>query len=110
MMTNKKYIIYGILIVGGIILCLFIGSLFSRPKQQTNIEVITKLYDSLIASIQRERNLTREMYDNAIAEAMQRDTVLIKEYKTNTIRYEAIPVYINNLSDDSLRAAVEGFR
>ena len=56
----------------------------------------------------KDRNEVRAKYDSLLAIDRRRDTLLIQRYNTNTIKYEAIPVYINNLDRDSLRAAAIG--
>lgn len=53
----------------------------------------------------KDRDEVRAKYDSLLAIDRRRDTLLIERYKTNTIKYEAIPIYISNLDRDSLRAA-----
>jgi hypothetical protein len=65
--------------------------------------------DKEIQSIRAEREDTRRRYDSIILIQMQKDTVLIREYKTNTIKYEKIPVTVGNFSNDELRRAIYNY-
>jgi hypothetical protein len=65
--------------------------------------------DKEIENIRSEREETRRRYDSIILIQMQKDTVLIREYKTNTIKYEKIPVTVGNFSNDELRRAIYNY-
>jgi hypothetical protein len=77
-------------------------------KQPNNELYEYKLQESekAIKKAEQEREMYRSRYDSVIAVAKEKDTVLIREIKTNTVKYEQVPVRVNNYSNDELRRAV----
>lgn len=76
-----------------------------KPNSEYKKEIADK--DKQIQQIGIDRDALRGKYDSVIRLLTLKDTVLIREYKTNTVKYEKIPIYINSLNKDSLRAAGE---
>lgn len=81
-----------------------------KPSQKQD----TKYFDLLLAekdkSIQREQSYRIEvqtMYDKIIEESRYKDSLLQLRSKTNTIRYERIPVVVNSLSQPELVSTIE---
>jgi len=106
--TNKKmWIIGGILAFAAIIIAI---TFLSKPKQGIDYKELIKAKDETIQAVIRERDTYRQWKDDAINELKAKDSVLQLKVKTNTIRYEKIPVTVSNLSDDELRSAVENYR
>lgn len=101
----KQNIILGILVV---IVGILIFGLF-RKQPDSNLELI-KAKDETIKAVTSERDVYRKWKDDEVREGQKKDSLLQLRYKTNTIRYEKIPVIISNLSDDELRSAVENYR
>ena len=63
------------------------------------------LQDSLRQQLSEDRDYWRGKYDSVLVIANKRDTMLIRDYRTNTIKYEKIPTTVNSLNDDELRRA-----
>ena len=106
--TNKKmWIIAGILVFALIIVAL---TFLSRSKQGIDYKELLKAKDETIQAVIRERDTYRQWKDDAINELHKKDSVLQLKVKTNTVRYEKIPVTVSNYSDDELRSAVESYR
>jgi FlaG/FlaF family flagellin (archaellin) len=99
-----------LLIAIAVLLTLQIQSWFGRSGKPNSYykEKIADM-DKEIQSIRSEREDTRRRYDSIILIQMQKDTVLIREYKTNTIKYEKIPVTVSNYSNDELRRAIYNY-
>jgi len=101
------WIIAGILVFAAIIIAF---TFLSRPKTGIDYKELIKAKDETIQAVIRERDVYRQWKEDAIQELHEKDSVLQIKVKTNTIRYEKIPVTVSNLSDDELRRAVEGYR
>lgn len=83
---------------------------FNKSKDGIDYKELIKAKDETIQAVARERDAYREMKDEAIKALQEKDSLLQLRVKTNTIRYEKIPVMVGNLSDDELRSAIENFR
>ena len=106
--TNRKmWIIAGILVFAAIIIAI---TFLSRPKTGIDYKELLKAKDEVIQSVIRERDVYRQWKDDAINELQKKDSVLQLKIKTNTVRYEKIPVTVSNYSDDELKRAVEDYR
>lgn len=97
-----------ILIILVVIAGILIYGLFNK-KQDSSLELI-KSKDETIKAVTSERDVYRKWKDDEVKEGQKKDSLLQLRYKTNTIRYEKIPVIVGNFSDDELRRAVEEFR
>jgi outer membrane murein-binding lipoprotein Lpp len=99
-----------ILLIGvAVLLTLQIEGCFhnSKPDSEYKKQIAEK--DKQIEQVSTERNDMRQKYDSVISLLTKKDTVLIREYKTNTIKYEKIPDNIRNLSNEDLRRAITGY-
>jgi len=107
--TNKKmWIIGGILVFAAVIIAF---TFLSRPSSSgIDYKELIKAKDETIQAVIRERDVYRQWKDDAINELNKKDSVLQLKIKTNTVRYEKIPVTVSNLSDEELRRAVEEYR
>jgi hypothetical protein len=79
----------------------------SKPDSAYKKEIAAK--DKEIEKAGQERDVMRRRADSLIVLLMAKDTVLVREYKTNTVKYEKIPVIVGNLSNDELRRAVSNY-
>lgn len=104
---DKILIIGGVLLFGAVIIFFtFIG----KRKDGIDYKELIKAKDETIQAVIRERDTYRQWKDDAIQELQTKDSLLQLKVKTNTVRYEKIPVMVGNLSDDELRSAVESYR
>jgi len=108
-METKQKILGGLFFVAAVIICTFLVTLFTKKNQPDNIDELIKAKQEIIEGVIRERDMFRAWKDEKNLALQKKDSVFIHTYKTNTIRYESIPVYINNLGNDSLRSAVWNF-
>ena len=109
-MTKKEIIqlsLLAILVIGVIVIAV---SLFKGKPIVPNNEGEIKAKDETIAAVIRERDTYRAWKDEAIQQRNTADSLLQVKYKTNTIKYERIPVIINALPPDELVRAAEEFR
>jgi len=100
-------------IIGGILffaVVIITVTLLSRVKPGIDYKELIKAKDETIQAVIREKDAYRKWKDEAIQDLNEKDSLLQLKVKTNTIRYEKIPVTISNLSDDELRRAVEEYR
>ena len=111
-MTKQEIIKYSILGVIGIAAIILIISLLTsyRNKGDDSYKELIKAKDETIQAVIRERDAYRQWKDEKIEELQKMDSMLQTKVKTNTVRYEKIPVTVSNLSDDELRRAVENYR
>lgn len=111
-MTKTQIIKYSILGVIGIAVIILAISLITsyRNKGDDSYKELIKAKDETIQAVIRERDIFRQWKDDAINELHKKDSVLQLKIKTNTVKYEKIPVTVGNLSDDELRRAVEEYR
>lgn len=106
--TKKFWIIGGILAFAVIIIA--VTFLFSNRQSGIDYKELLKAKDETIQAVIRERDTYRQWKDDAINELKEKDSLLQVKIKTNTVRYEKIPVTVGNLSDEELRSAVENYR
>lgn len=92
-----------------ILLTLQVESCFHnrKPNSEYKKEIADK--EKQIQEVVKDRDVIRGKYDSVIALLVEKDTVLIREYKTNTIKYEKIPFTVGNYSNDELRRAFTGY-
>ena len=106
--TNKKMLIIACIFVFAAVI---IGLTFlSRRNSGIDYRELIKAKDETIQAERQVREAERKFNDFLISELKAKDSVLQIRVKTNTIRYEKIPVTVSNLSDDELRSAVENYR
>lgn len=98
-----------LLVATAVLLTLQISSCFKSSRPESYYKEKISDLNSQIENIRAERDGYRDRYENVISEARARDTVLIKSYFYNQKKYEKIPVYIDNLSDDELRRAITDY-
>lgn len=111
-MTRKQIIrdvIIGVIAIAAIILIISLATAYKNRVDDSYKEQL-KAKDETIQAVRQERDTYRKWKDEAIVLLREKDSMLQTRYKTNTIRYEKIPVTISNYSDDELRSAVENFR
>lgn len=106
-MKNLSTIIPWLLFAGAVIVLI---TFFNRSKGGIDYKELIKAKDETIQAVARERDAYREMKDDAIKELQTKDSLLQLRVKTNTIRYEKIPVIVAGISDTALRSAIEDFR
>lgn len=104
---QRIVIIIGILVLAGIIIMF---TFLYRKTDSFDYKEIIKAKDETIQAVIREREVYRQWKDEAINELNKKDSLLQIKVKTNTVRYEKIPVTVGNLSDEELRSAVENYR
>lgn len=104
-----KYSILGVIAIAAVILVISLLTSY-RDKGDDHYKELVKAKDETIQAVIRERDTYRQWKDDAIDELHKKDSVLQLKIKTNTVRYEKIPVTVGNLSDDELRSAVENYR
>lgn len=102
-----KYSLIGLFAIGGLLILL---TFFKRNNNGIDYKELLKAKDETIQAVTRERDVYRQWKDDAINELQKKDSVLQLKIKTNTMRYEKIPVTVSNYSDDELRSAVENYR
>jgi len=98
-----------LLIAVAVLITLQIESCFHnrKPDKEYKKEISDK--DKQIEQIGVERDIFRDKYDSVITLLTKKDTVLVREYKTNTIKYEKIPVTVNSFTNDELRRAITNY-
>lgn len=101
---SKENIRIGLL---GVIAFVLVLTYLRKPKIANDHTAEIAAKDETIKAVIREREIFREWKDSAVAAANQKETQLVKEYRTTTIKYETIPVYYNIVGRDTLRAAAE---
>lgn len=101
------WIIGGILAFAAIVWAL---TFLYRKTPYVDYKELIKAKDETIQAVIRERDTYRQWKDDIINELQKMDSILQTRIKTNTVRYEKIPVTVSNLSDEELRSAVENFR
>lgn len=107
----KENIIRLLVFIAAVVICSFVISLFQKkPKEDKYFQMVLALKDSINEGLKRERDAERRHSDEKIKLLMDKDSVYVVQYKTNTIKYEKIPVTVSNYSDDELRRAAENFR
>lgn len=104
-----KYSIFGVIAIAAIILIISLLTAY-KNKSDSSYKELIKAKDEVIQATIREMNTYRQWKDEAINELNKKDSMLQLKYKTNTVRYEKIPVIISNYSDDELKRAVEDYR
>lgn len=110
----KEHIVTVLLWFTRVVLIILVFSLIRKIDGRAPIKEISEAYQQIIKSkdetiqaIQRERDTFREWKDSAISELNKRNDQLSKDYSKTIILHDKIPVYINALGNDSLRAAAE---
>lgn len=104
-----KYSILGVIAIAAIILVISLLTSY-RDKGDDSYKELIRAKDETIQAVARERDTYRQWKDDAIQELQTKDSLLQIKVKTNTVRYEKIPVTVGNYSDDELRRAVEEYR
>jgi len=107
-MRNKIFI--GILVVAGIIVGFFVSTIFKKKPQKSNYDLLIEAKQETINLLKSQLETERNYKDEIVKLMEKQDSVFVVQYKTNTIKYEKIPVTVANFSDDELRSAVENFR
>lgn len=102
-----KYSILGVFVLGGLFI---LFTFINKKKSGVDYKELIKAKDETIQAVIRERDTFRQWKDDAINELKEKDSLLQLKIKTNTVRYEKIPVTVSNLSDEELRRAVEEYR
>jgi len=103
--ATKFYLItIGVFIV---IIIMVIIALFSRSKPVKDISDVIKVKDELIQVYAKQREEDRLKIDDLNQQLQIKDSLLQTKEKTIIREINKIPVYINSLNKDSLRAAGE---
>ena len=102
----KKYFVFGVIGIAVIVLSISLFTAF-KNKGDNHYKELIKAKDETIQAVTRERDTERRLKDEAINELNKKDSLLQLKYKTNVVKYEKIPVYINSLDREGLRAAGE---
>lgn len=109
MNITKEHIKVGLLALTVLLLISFLLVILKRKTQPDNYKELINAKDSVISSVIRERETFRQWKDQAIAELQKKDSALKIEYKTTVVKYEKVPVTINNLNNEELRRAVSNY-
>jgi len=109
-MELKEKIFAVIIFIVAVVASTFLVTLLSKKKQPDNIDVLINAKQEIINGLIRERDTYRQWKDETVSTLKRKDSVFVIQYKTNTIKYEKIPVAVGNYSYDELRLAVEEFR
>lgn len=102
----KQYLPMIAVAVIAILGTLFITSRTNRTPQEWRAKIEVK--DSVIASIQRERDWQRSIYEDKIANLEAKDSIAQTKQKTIEYRIKTIPVIVRDMPDDDLKRAIEG--
>lgn len=97
------YIIIAVLVTV-LVMTLFRKSVPNEKLIRAEMEIEFK--DREIKAITAQRERDRGMYDSVLTTLRQRDGEKVEQIKQIVYKYEKIPIYINSLNRDSLRAAV----
>lgn len=104
-----KYTIVGVIVISAIVLFVsLITSYKKRADESYKRELDAK--DETIMVIREQRDIYRQLKeerDRQIEQHFKNDSILLVRSKQLNIKYEKIPVYINSLDRDELRAAGE---
>lgn len=98
-----------LIVAVAVLMTLQVQSCLSGSKKPPDISGEIKAKDELIEVLRRGREDDRRMLDSTFAVLKSMESEKVKEYHKTVIKYEAIPVYINTLERDSLRAVFENF-
>lgn len=98
-----------VIIACAVLLTLKIESCFHRNRPDSYFKEKLADKETEIKEIRTDRDIIRGKYDSLIALDRRKDTVLIRDFRTNTIKYEKIPVDIRNLNNEDLRRAIYGY-
>lgn len=113
-MTKNDIIKYSIFGVLGIAVIILLISLFTSYRDRGNdyYKDLIKAKDETIKAIQEQRDIYKEVNERTnqiLVEHEKKDSILYQQSKQLVIRYEKIPVYINSLDRDGLRAAFSNY-
>ena len=95
-----------LLIAVSVLLTLQISSMFRSNKPNSYYKEKLADKEAEIKEVKQDRDLYRTKTDSLLALLRQSDTVLIREYKTNTIKYEKISPTVDAFNNDELRRAI----
>jgi hypothetical protein len=111
MLMVRKFIHDHQILVAAVILAAGLWLMYLRKPSQAppdrSAELAAK--DETIRAIKSERDVYRAWKDEAVAEKQKADSLLNLKDKATIVKYATIPVYINSLNRDSLRAEVLRF-
>jgi hypothetical protein len=107
-MTRSQYIHYGVIALTVILFFILgLGLLKKLNLGKDGAEMAAS--EERVKAAEKERDIYRGLYDQAIKEKMELDSLLtIKESKIE-IRYKNIPVVVRDLSKDELRRAITNY-
>lgn len=108
MKNNIKYIIIGICVVALLI------SLFTafRNKVNGDYKELIKSKDETIKAIEGQRDIYKQVIaekNRELEQHFKNDSILAKQSKQLTVKYEKIPVYINSLDREGIRNAITNY-
>jgi len=108
----KKNLDTILIIAVAVLLTLQISNMFRKsPVNEDLIRAKMKIeyQDKMIEIISDDRINFRNKYDSVTALLLGKDANKAEQEKQIIVKYEKIPVYINSLNRDSLRAAVKRY-
>jgi hypothetical protein len=103
----KEHTVIVVLVAIGVLF--FIMWLRKSDKPPVDYKEIIKAQDETIKTLRESRDRERQLYDLRIADHLRDDSILQLKDKSTIVKYATIPVYVNNLGRDSLRAEVLRF-
>jgi len=110
MKLTKHNVIVGLIIIVIIISAIFVIGFFTRARTKgIDYQELLKAKDETIKVYQEERDmLLKERTKDSIelSDHYKKDSILEVQSKQIQIKYEKIPVYINSLDREGLRAEV----
>lgn len=110
-MKKTDIIKYSIFTVIGIAIIILVISLITsyKNKSDDSYKELIKAKDETIKAIQEQRDILKQLNeekDLQIEQHFKNDSILMARSKQLNVKYEKIPVYINSLDRENLRAAV----
>ncbi len=106
-LSKKMAIILGVLIIAVIIILI---TFVKKSKPGIDYKELIKAKDETIKAIENQRDIYKGLIaekDLQIEQHFKNDSLLLEKSKQIQIRYDKIPVYINSLDREGLRAAGE---
>lgn len=97
------------MLIVSVLATLQVTSCFDRRKPSSLYKEQIEQKDKRIEELGNDRDRYRTRYDSIIAVQKTKDTVIIREIKNNTIKYEQVRDRVNSLSNDELRRAITDF-
>lgn len=107
-MVKPNWTIIAWLVIG-VMGTVILMSVFGGSKKVIDKDGEIKLRDEIIQTIREDRDYYRSKYDSVIAAATTRNEDLKNQYKNTVIKYEKVPVIINDYDREQLRRAVTNF-